>query len=147
VKARCILTPHPGEMKRLGRLFGKTDQSQTPEDRLDTATRAARAFGQMVVLKGSKTIVTDGHRYYINPTGDSSLSKAGTGDVLTGICATLLAQAWEPLDAACAAVWIHGKAGEMAGKRLTPRSTTARDIIAAVGEAFVAYERAFGAGE
>ena len=144
VKARCVLTPHPGEMKRLGKLFGKPEQQQTAEDRLDTATRAAQAFGQVVVLKGAKTVVADADRYYINTTGDTSLSKAGTGDILTGICATLLAQQFDPFDAACSAVWIHGKAGEIAGQRLTPRSTTARDIIASIGEAFVAYERTFG---
>lgn len=144
VKARCVLTPHPGEMKRLGKLFGKTEQQQTPADRLDTAARAANAFGQVIVLKGARTIVADADRYYINTTGDSSLSKAGTGDVLTGICATLLAQQFDPFDAACTAVWIHGKAGEIAGGRLTPRSTTARDIIAGIGPAFVEYERTFG---
>lgn len=144
VRARCVLTPHPGEMKRLGKLFSKTEQDQTPQDRLETATRAAKAFEQIIVLKGSRTIVTDATRYYINTTGDSSLSKAGTGDILTGICATLLAQGFDPFDAACTAVWIHGKAGEIAGRRLTPRSTTARDIIASIGEAFVEYDRTFG---
>jgi NAD(P)H-hydrate epimerase len=144
VVARCVLTPHPGEMQRLGKLFGKTEQSQSPEDRLDTATRAARAFGQIVVLKGSRTVVTDGDRVYINTTGDSSLSKAGTGDVLTGICATLLAQSLDPFDAACIGVWVHGRAGEIAGQRLTPRSTTARDIVESISNAFVEYERTFG---
>lgn len=145
VTARCVLTPHPGEMLRLGALFAKTKQSSDPEDRLDTATRAARAFGQVIVLKGAGTIVTDGTRYYVNRTGDTSLSKAGTGDVLTGICATLLAQKMDPFDAACSAVWIHGKAGEIAGSRVTPRSTTARDVVDAVGSACVEYEKTFGA--
>jgi ADP-dependent NAD(P)H-hydrate dehydratase len=144
VRARCVLTPHPGEMRRLGKLFGKTEQEQTPGDRLDTATCSAEAFNHVVVLKGARTIVTDADRYYINITGDTSLSKAGTGDILTGICATLLAQQFDPFDAACTAVWIHGKAGEIAGKRLTPRSTTARDIIASIGEAFLAYQQTFG---
>ncbi len=145
IAAQCVLTPHPGEMKRLGRFFGKPDQTQSPEDRLDTSLRAAQAFGQIVIHKGAGTIVTDGHRYYVNPTGDSSLSKAGTGDVLTGVCATLLAQDIDPFHAACMAVWLHGKAGELAGQKLTPRSTIARDVIAAIGEAFGAYERTFGA--
>lgn len=147
VKARCVLTPHPGEMLRLGVLFGKTKQSSDPPDRLDTASRAARAFGQIIVLKGAGTIVTDGIRYYVNRTGDTSLSKAGTGDVLTGICATLLAQQMDPFDAACSAVWIHGKAGEIAGARLTPRSTTARDVVEAVGEACLEYEKTFGVSD
>jgi len=144
VGARCVLTPHPGEMKRLGKLFGKPDQTQTSEDRLDTALRAAQAFRHVIVLKGAKTIVTDGDRFYINPTGDSSLSKAGTGDVLTGICATLLAQDVDSFDAACMSVWIHGKAGEIAGAKIGQRSTTARDVIASIGEAFDAYASTFG---
>lgn len=144
VTARCVLTPHPGEMQRLGKLFGKPDQSQSAEDRLDTAMRAARAFGQIVVLKGARTIVTDGTRFYINSTGDTSLSKAGTGDVLTGVCATLLGQSIDPLDAACIAVWVHGKAGEIAGQKHTPRSTTARDVVEAISSAFVVYQQAFG---
>ncbi len=144
VKARCLLTPHPGEMQRLGALFGKIDQHNTADDRLDTAFRAASAFNQVIVLKGSHTIITDADRYHINTTGDSSLSKAGTGDILTGILATLLAQKVDPFDAACAAVWIHGRAGEIAGKKVGQRSTVARNIVESIAEAIHEYEQAFG---
>ncbi|MBC7784041.1 MAG: NAD(P)H-hydrate dehydratase [Burkholderiales bacterium] len=144
VKAKLILTPHPGEMQRLGRLIGKPKQTQTHEDRLNTALRAADATGQVIILKGARTIVTDGRRVYVNDTGDSSLSKAGTGDVLTGICATLVAQGTEPFLAASMSPWIHGMAGEIAGARRTPRSTSARDIVDAIGEAMVRYEGRFG---
>lgn len=128
-RARAVLTPHPGEMKRLIRLIGK---SQVPNDdagRLRIATEAARAFGQVVVLKGYRTVVTDGRRHYINRTGDSSLSKAGTGDVLSGIIGCLLAQDMEPLAAAILGTYLHGRAGEMAGKKLGMRSVLARDVI------------------
>ncbi|HEX8339507.1 MAG TPA: NAD(P)H-hydrate dehydratase [Tepidisphaeraceae bacterium] len=144
VRARCVLTPHPGEMKRLGKLFGKTEQSPATDDRIDTAVRAAAAFGAVVALKGEDTVVTDGRRVYVNRTGDSTLSKAGTGDVLSGITAALLGQAVEPFAAACVAVWVHGKAGELAGAALGPRSATARDVIAHIGPAFEAYAAFYG---
>jgi len=146
VANRCVLTPHPGEMKRLGKLFGKTDQSATEEsDRIDTATRAAKAFRQIVVLKGHRTIVTDGDRVYINRTGSSALAKAGSGDILSGISGAMLGQKHlDPFDAACTAVWIHGKAGEIAGQRVGERSAMATDIIAAISEAVEQYQHSFG---
>lgn len=144
IRARCVLTPHPGEMKRLARLFGQTELSQTLEDRSETAIRAATSFGQVVVLKGHQTIVTDAKKYYVNNTGDSTLSKAGTGDILTGICATLLAQGLDPFDAACISVWVHGKAGEIAGQRFGPRSAMAREILGCIGQGFDEYARLYG---
>ncbi|GIW75329.1 MAG: hypothetical protein KatS3mg104_0392 [Phycisphaerae bacterium] len=144
VRSTCVLTPHPGEMKRLARIFKRTELSQTPEDRLKTAIRAAASFRQVVVLKGHRTIVTDAERYYVNNTGDSTLSKAGTGDILTGICATLLAQGFDRFDAACISVWVHGKAGEIAGQRFGQRSAMAREILSCIGEAFDEYVRFYG---
>ncbi len=88
-KARAVLTPHPGEMSRLGRLFGRDETPADDEGRISIALEAARAFSQVIVLKGNKTVVTDGKRVYINTTGDSTLSKAGTGDVLSGILGAL----------------------------------------------------------
>jgi ADP-dependent NAD(P)H-hydrate dehydratase len=142
--ARCTLTPHPGEMKRLGPLFGRTDQPTGDAARIDTAVAAAKAFGQVIVYKGARTVVTDGTRVYANATGNSALSKAGTGDVLTGLTSTLTAQMRDPFDAACCAVWIHGKAGERAGDQFGRRSTTARDVIASIAKAFEMYEVEFG---
>jgi NAD(P)H-hydrate epimerase len=94
-----------------------------------------------VVLKGHRTVVTDGSRVYVNDTGDSSLSKAGTGDVLSGILGTLLAQQMDRFEAACAAVWIHGKAGEIVGSRLGRRSVLAMDVINALPETLRAFEQ------
>ena len=91
-KAHAVLTPHPGEMKRLTHHIGRTDVPTDEAGRIDVALAAANSFGQVVVLKGHHTVVTDGSRVYVNDTGDSSLSKAGTGDVLSGILGTLLAQ-------------------------------------------------------
>ena len=135
-KANAILTPHPGEMKRL------VGTRVPPDDdgRIEMATRAARTCRQIIVLKGNRTVVTDGEKVYVNRTGDSSLSKAGTGDVLSGIIGALLTQGMDRFDAACAAVWIHGRAGELAGQKLGRRSVLARDVIDALPQAIAEYE-------
>lgn len=142
-KAHAVLTPHPGEMARLGKLFGQTDVPADDEGRIDIAVKAAKTFGQVVVLKGQRTVVTDGQRVYLNTTGDSSLSKAGTGDVLSGIVGTLLAQEMERFDAACAAVYLHGRAGEIAGQRLGMRCVLAREVIDALPQAIGEYGPVF----
>jgi NAD(P)H-hydrate epimerase len=144
-KAKAVLTPHPGEMKRLAKLLKRRDVPSDDEGRIEIATLAAKKFGQLIVLKGHRTIVTDGDRVYINRTGDSSLSKAGTGDVLSGIIGTLFAQ-MEHFEAACAGVWLHGKAGEIAGKKLGRRSVLARDVIDALPEAIRNYDQQHGVG-
>ena len=140
-KAHAVLTPHPGEMARLGKLIGRTEVPADDEGRIGIATDAAQAFGQVVVLKGNRTVVTDGNRVYVNDTGDSSLSKAGTGDVLSGIVGTLLAQKMDRFDAAVAAVWIHGRAGEIAGQRLGMRCVLAMEVIDAIPQAIREYEQ------
>jgi NAD(P)H-hydrate epimerase len=144
-KAHAVLTPHPGEMKRLAKLFNRSDVPSDDEGRIQIATLAAKTFGQLIVLKGHRTIVTDGEKIYLNRTGDSSLSKAGSGDVLSGIIGALFAQ-MEHFDAACAGVWLHGKAGEIAGKKLGRRSVLARDVIDALPEAIRSYDQQHGVG-
>ena len=134
-----MLTPHPGEMSRLAKLFGRSKVPSDDEGRIDIAIGAANTFGQVIVLKGSRTVVTDGDRIYLNTTGDSSLSKAGTGDVLSGMLATLLAQEMDRFDAACAAVWLHGRAGEIAGRKLGMRCVLARGGRCALPAAIAEY--------
>jgi hydroxyethylthiazole kinase-like uncharacterized protein yjeF len=143
-KSHAILTPHPGEMKRLGRLIDRNDVPTDDDGRIDLAMQAANAFKQVIVLKGDRTVVTDGQRVYLNRTGDSSLSKAGTGDVLSGVIGTLLAQNEERFDAACIGVHIHGRAGELAGHRVGRRSALARDVIDSLWAALAEYEQQFG---
>jgi NAD(P)H-hydrate epimerase len=141
VKASAVLTPHPGEMARLAKLINRSSVPTDEKGRIENAIAAAKAFNQSIVLKGHHTVVTDGQRVYLNDTGDSSLSKAGTGDVLSGIIGTLLAQEMDRFDAACAGVWLHGKAGEIAGQRLGRRSVLAREVIDALPQAIAAYEK------
>jgi NAD(P)H-hydrate epimerase len=137
-KASAVLTPHPGEMKRLGKLIGRPEVPADEEGRIEIAAAAAEAFGQVVLLKGNQTVVTDGRRVYVNHSGDSTLSKAGTGDVLSGVLGTLLAQGMDRFDAACLAAHLHGRAGEIAGSAMGMRSALARDVVdalpAAIGE-------------
>jgi NAD(P)H-hydrate epimerase len=140
-KARAVLTPHPGEMARLGKLIGRTQVPADDEGRIDLATAAASAFGQVVVLKGHRTVVTDGTRVYLNHTGDSTLSKAGTGDVLSGMIGCLLAQSLDPFAAAALGAHLHGLAGQIAGRRAGMRCALARDILDAIPEAVATFER------
>jgi NAD(P)H-hydrate epimerase len=139
---RAVLTPHPGEMKRLAPLIGRDDVPADDQGRIALAMAAATAFGQVVALKGEKTVVSDGSRVYLNRTGDSSLSKAGTGDVLAGLLGTLLAQMPDAFAAAVLAVHLHGRAGEQAGQRLGRRAVLARDVIDSLGPVMQAHEAA-----
>jgi hydroxyethylthiazole kinase-like uncharacterized protein yjeF len=143
--ATAVLTPHPGEMKRLAKLIGRTEVPTDDAGRIDIATTAANAFKQVVLLKGERTIVTDGDRVYINHTGDSSLAKAGTGDVLSGMIGCLLGQKMSPFDAACAGSYLHGRAGEIAGEKLGQRCVLSHDVIDALPQAVAEYEQRYGA--
>lgn len=128
----AVLTPHPGEMLRLGRLFGVSEVREDDDGRIEVAMVAARHFGQVVLLKGERTVITDGKRYAVNATGDSTLAKAGSGDILSGMIATLLAQKMIPFEAAWLGAHYHGKAGEYAGTDVTRRGALAREVVDAI---------------
>lgn len=125
-EAPTVLTPHAGE---LGRLLGR-DSGEVSAHRLAAAREAARAAGAVVALKGDDTIVTDGERVAVNALSAPALATAGTGDVLSGIAAALLARGLDPFAAACAAVLAHTRAGRDAAARLgTAESVIAGDVI------------------
>lgn len=130
-----VLTPHPGEMARLGGLFGGGEVADGEASRIELARAAAKHFGQVVILKGKGTVISDGERFAVNRTGDSTLSKAGSGDVLSGMIGTLLAQGMDLFEAARLGAHVHGLAGELAGKKLGRRCALARDVIEAIPEA------------
>jgi len=125
-EAPTVLTPHAGE---LGRLLGRTSE-EVSKHRLAAAREAARSAGAVVVLKGDDTIVTDGERVAVNALSAPALATAGTGDVLSGIVAALLARGLEPFTAACAAVIAHARAGRAAAERIgAAESVIATDVI------------------
>jgi len=132
--APTILTPHAGE---LGCLLDRSSD-EISSRRLASAREAARAAGAIVVLKGDDTIVTDGERVAVNALSAPALATAGTGDVLTGMVAALLARGLDPFAAACAAVLAHARAGREAATRLgTAECVIATDVIASIPAALV----------
>ncbi len=131
--ATRILTPHPGEMARLANLTVPEVQA----DRVAVARAYAETHNATVVLKGHRTVVAtpDGHAF-VNPTGSPGMATGGTGDILTGLIAGFLAQdSSHPLDAALAAVWLHGRAGELGAARLGEHSLLATDLLTYLPEA------------
>ncbi|MGP1310465.1 MAG: ADP-dependent NAD(P)H-hydrate dehydratase, partial [Phycisphaerales bacterium] len=91
-RAAAVLTPHPGEFRRLAKTLGLSEDVSTAEGRVHGAEALARTLGAVVVLKGVGTVVSDGQRTWVNATGNAALATAGTGDVLTGVIAALIAQ-------------------------------------------------------
>ena len=124
-----VVTPHAGEMLRLA---GRDPAGPEAADRVELA-RLAREFaeqsGAVVVLKGAGTLVVGAGCEAINETGNPGMATAGTGDVLTGVVAALLAQGLEPFAAARLAAWVHGAAGDAAAADLGQISLTARDLL------------------
>ena len=129
VRAPVILTPHPGEACRLlGRPQGELG------DREAAAVELASRSGQLVVLKGARTLVTDGRRLFENSTGNPGLATGGAGDVLAGLLGALLAQGMGPFDAARLAVHVHGAAGDLVARRLSQAGLIAEDLPLAIAE-------------
>jgi hydroxyethylthiazole kinase-like uncharacterized protein yjeF len=128
-EAPTVLTPHAGE---LGRLLGR-DSAEIAKHRLASTREAARQAGAVVVLKGDDTIVSDGERVAVNTISAPALATAGTGDVLSGMVAALLARGLEPFAAACAAVVAHARAGCDAATRIgAAESVIATDVIESI---------------
>jgi NAD(P)H-hydrate epimerase len=130
-----ILTPHPGEMSRLiSKPIGAVLKSP-----IDVAASFARDRRVILVLKGSPTLIASPEgEVYINPTGNAGMATGGTGDVLTGVIASFVAQkSDDPMTATIAAVYLHGLAGDLSASRLGIRSMVASDITAQLGEAMI----------
>ncbi len=124
--APTVLTPHAGE---LGRLLGR-DSREIDARRLASAREAAREARAVVVLKGDDTIVSDGERVAVNALSAPALATAGSGDVLSGMIAALLARGLDPFAAACAGVVAHARAGRDAAARVgAAESVIATDVI------------------
>lgn len=126
VKAPKVLTPHPGELAR----FLGIDPALINEQRIEIARRTARAYNAVVVLKGAPTIVAEPTgTAFLNPTGNSGLASAGSGDVLAGMIAGFMAQMTSPFEAAALGVYLHGKAADLGIKDSNEYSLTANDLF------------------
>jgi NAD(P)H-hydrate epimerase len=136
LKAKLILTPHPGELKRL---WSGLLREKLPVERQEQALQLARQTNTVVVLKGAGTVVVDGEKVYINKTGNPGMATAGSGDVLTGIITALLGQGLSDFDAAVLGVYIHGLAGDIATEKFGQVSLMTTDIIDSLPDTFLRY--------
>ncbi len=125
-----ILTPHDGEFARIG-------GELTNQGRAEAARAFAQAHGCILVLKGHRTITAmPTGNLLVNTTGNSGLAKGGSGDVLTGLIASLLAQGATAVSAAAGGVWMHGRAGDLAAARLTAYCMSPEDVVAELPNVF-----------
>ena len=137
VSVPVIITPHPGEMSRLCKISVKEIQ----ENRTSVASWFARQSQAFVVLKGAGTVIaTPDGKCYINKTGNSGMAKGGSGDMLAGMIASLLAQGMSPESAAVCGVYLHGAAGDMAAAEASRRGITPSDMIKVLPKLLSKYE-------
>ena len=137
-QAPIILTPHPGEMSRL---CGKSI-AEIISNPVSVAYEFAQAHGVTVVLKGANTVVcgTEENEIYINSTGNAGLARGGSGDLLSGMVVSLLAQGMKPFDAAVCAVYLHGLAADEVAEKTSMRGMLPSDILKALPEFFSKFE-------
>ena len=119
--APTILTPHDGEFVRLGGVL--------ESDRIASANQLARDLGVIVLLKGHRTVITDGDSVYLNGTGNPGMATGGSGDVLAGVIVSLLGQGIAPLEAAACGAWLHGAAGDICEKEIGQYGMLPSDIV------------------
>ena len=133
-----VLTPHPGEAARLLGL----ETADIQADRLAAARSLAERSESVVILKGHHSLICEpSGRFYLNPTGGPHLAVGGSGDLLAGLIAGLLAQGMPPWPAATLAAWIHGRAGDMTRAELGPRGLTPTEFAARLPRAWLELEQ------
>ena len=120
--AQTILTPHEGEFLRLMHM-------DAIEDRTAAAVQLALEWNVITVLKGSHTVITDGHTVFVNPTGNPGMAVGGSGDVLAGMITSLVGQGIPGIEAAACAVWLHGAAGDLCAEELGQYCMLPSDIL------------------
>lgn len=131
IPKHSVITPHPLEFERL---FGKTENSF---ERIELAKHKAEELQIFIVLKDHHTaVITPEKQVYYNITGNSGMAKGGSGDVLTGILTSLIAQEYEIEKACVFGVWLHGKAGDFAAEKLSKESMLPTDLISEIGNVF-----------
>ncbi len=137
-RANAVLTPHPGEMRRL---LASVRLAIRLEDRARCASGLAARTGMIIVLKGAGTVVADASRSYVNKSGNPGMATGGSGDVLTGLIAGLIGQGLSPFDAAVLGVHVHGLAGDLAAKDKGQVSLIASDVVDYLPAAFLHVRR------
>lgn len=132
---KTILTPHPKELERL---IGKWN---SVTEKFEKTIAFSKLHHLIIVMKGAPTFIIDGETIYENTTGNAALATAGTGDVLTGMITSLLAQSYEPIDAAIIGVYLHGLTADIALPETGYQSFIASDVIANIGKAYLTLEK------
>lgn len=136
-KSKIVLTPHAKEAERL---LG-VDCNEINSNKRIYAQKLANEYGVIAVMKGHKTVVADkDEKAFLNLTGNSGMAKGGSGDVLTGIIGSFLAQGMKPLDAALCGVYVHGQSGNICRKKYSAVSMLPRNIIEELSEVFLTFE-------
>lgn len=134
LQPKTIITPHPKELERL---LGKWN---SVEEKMSKTISFSKQYQIIIVMKGAPTRIIDGETVYENTTGNAALATAGTGDVLTGMITSLLAQPYEPISAAILSVYLHGLTANIALPETGYQSFIASDVIANIGKAFLSLE-------
>ncbi|MFE3847685.1 NAD(P)H-hydrate dehydratase [Flavobacterium sp. LB3P45] len=131
LKPKTIITPHPKELERL---IGKWDSEA---EKFEKTIAFSKKYQLIIVMKGAPTHIIDGDAVYENTTGNAALATAGSGDVLTGMITSLLAQSYEPINAAILGVYLHGLTADIALPETGYQSFIASDIIDNIGRAYL----------
>lgn len=130
IPKHSILTPHPGELKRL---IGNWD---TDFDKISLIKAFSKTYNVIVLAKDAFSLCVNGNQVYVNSTGNSGMATAGSGDVLTGLITGLLAQNYAPLHSAILGMFLHGNAGDLALKVTSEEALIASDLINHLGKSF-----------
>lgn len=135
--APLVLTPHPGEFRRLADALQLDADPIAPTKRADAAAQLAKSLDAVVLLKGQHTVIAHAQRYAVNQTGNPALATAGSGDVLTGVTAALIAQGMLPFDAAHLAARLHGLAADQWAQQHGDRGLRAIELADQLPQAFL----------
>ena len=135
IQPKTIFTPH---LKELERLIGKWNSES---EKMTKAISFSKQHQIIIVMKGAPTQVIDGAIVYENTTGNAALATAGSGDVLTGMITSLVAQSYEPIDAAILGAYLHGLTADIALPETGYQSFIASDVIANIGKAYLSLEK------
>ncbi|MGM0441232.1 MAG: NAD(P)H-hydrate dehydratase [Elusimicrobiota bacterium] len=127
-----VITPHPGEMARLL----DTNTEKLLENRIESAKNFSREYKCTTVLKGYRTVVTDGNMAFVNSTGNPGMATGGTGDILSGITGSLIGQGFKLMESCKMGVWIHGRAGDISAWHYGEKFTSPASLLNSLGNIY-----------